>query len=364
MRTPFSSLGGPSSGRNLRGDILFAFGVAIVLALAWVLRDVLVLLYVSAMAAVVLIPVVRAIESIHIRRWHPGRGLAIVIIMVVLLGGITGFLLLTLPPLIRETKTFAHTFPSHTSAFIEKLQHLPILHQLNVEAIEAKVKQDISQHLVLLVSSVGNWAAKIFEIITGIVLTIYFLVEGEHVYRWFLSLVPLGRRERLDDTLQRAATRMGRWLLGQMALMLILGVCSLIVFSAMRLPYAFALALLMGAMNIIPVVGALVSTVVAMLVASSSSIGKVIGVLIFELVYSQIETAFLTPRIMKTRVDLAGTAVLIALLLGASLAGIAGALVAVPSAVLAAVLIDEYVIRPNGAPEEQRELVSSSESRR
>lgn len=348
MTPSLSPREGPAPRRSLRGDILFGFGVAIALALAWLLRDVLGLLYVSAMAAVVLTPVVRAIAQVRVGRWRLGRGFAIVIIMVAVIGGIAGFLILTLPPLIRETKTFAQTFPGHSSAFIDKLQNLPFLHRLNVEAIEAKVKQDIAQHIVLVVSSIGNWAAKIFEIITGIVLTIYFLVEGENVYRWSLSLVPRDRRERLDETLQRAGIRMGRWLLGQLALMLILGVSSAIVFSAMSLPYAFALALLMGATNIIPVIGALVSTVIAMLVAASSSFGKVVGVLAFELVYSQIETAFLTPRIMKAQVDLAGTAVLIALLLGASLAGVAGALVAVPTAVLVAVLVDEYVIRPNG----------------
>ena len=83
-----------------------------------------------------------------------------------------------------------------------------------------------------------------------------------------------------------------------------------------------------------------------MLVAASESWEKVVVILVFELVYSQIENAFLTPRIMKSRVDLAGTAVFIALLLGVSLAGVAGALVAVPTAVLVAVLIDEYVIQP------------------
>jgi predicted PurR-regulated permease PerM len=338
--------------------------VAIALALAWVLRDALVLLYVSAMAAVVLMPVVRAIESIHIRKWHPGRGIAIVVIMVVLLGGMTGFLIVSLPPIIREGNTFVLALPGHTPAFVQKLQQLPFLHDLNFDALEAKLKEDIARHLGTLVSSVGDWAAKLFEIITGIVLTIYFLAEGDHVYHWFLSLVPAARRERLDDALQRAATRMGRWLLGQMALMLIIGCCSAIVFSAMRLHYAFALALLMGAFNIIPVVGALVSTIIAMLVAASSSLGKVIGVLIFELVYSQIENAFLTPRIMRARVDLAGTAVLIALLLGVSLAGVVGALVAVPSAVLIAVLIEEYVIRPAGAPAEHPDLVSSAGPRR
>jgi predicted PurR-regulated permease PerM len=335
--------------RNARGDILFTFAIAIGLYLAWLLRDVLVLLYVSALFAVVLMPVVRGVRRLRIRNWQPSHGMAIVIIMVSLLGGIACFLILTLPPVVRDVTTFVQRMPGRSPAFLARLEHLPLLRHVNFAAVEVKLKQDTAQHVGAFLFSVTNWAAKFFEIITGIVLTIYFLAEGEHVYRWGLSLVPVVRRDRLDETLQRAATRMGRWLLGQLALMLILGVCSGVVFGAFHIRYAFALAVLMGAFNIVPVVGALVSTSIAMLVAASDSWEKVLAVLIFEMIYVQVESAFLVPRIMKTSVDLAGTAVFIALLFGVSLAGPAGALVAVPSAVLIAVLIDEYVIQPGKA---------------
>ena len=338
--------------RNIRGDILFTFGIAIALYLAWMVRDVLVLLYVSALFAVVLLPVVQAVQQLRIGKWRPSHGIAILIISVALIGIIVGFLLLTLPPIAREVKSFVQTIPSRSPGFLDKLQRLPILRDMNFSAVQARVQQETAQHVGAFLTSVSGWAAKFFEIITGIILTVYFLVEGDHVYHWFLSLVPVARRERLDETLQRAAARMGRWLLGQASLMLILGILSAIVFGAMHLRYAFALAVLMGSFNIVPVVGALVSTSIAILVAASDSWGKALGVLIFELIYVQIENAYLTPRIMKTRVDLAGTAVFIALLLGGALAGIAGVLVAVPSAVLVAVLVEEYVIRPaDGAGE-------------
>ncbi len=340
----------PSTNRSVRGHILFAFAIAIALYLAWLLRDVLVLLYVSTLAAIVLMPVVRGVQRLRIGRGHPSHGLAILIIMVVLVGSVTLFLILTLPPVVRDVASFVRTLPGRSPAFLEKIEGLPVLRDMNITVIETKLKQNTAQEMGTFLSSISNWAAKLFEIITGIVLTVYFLAEGEHVYKWFLSLVPPVRRERLDETLRHAAERMGRWLLGQLALMLILGITSGIVFGALHLHYAFALAVLMGAFNIVPVVGALVTTSLAMLVAASESWEKVLGVLIFEMIYLQIENGFLVPRIMRARVDLAGTAVLIALLMGVGLAGIAGALVAVPTAVLVAVLIDEYVIQPADAP--------------
>jgi predicted PurR-regulated permease PerM len=341
----------PSPPRSVRGDILFAFAIAIALYLAWLLRDVLILLYVSALSAVVLMPVVRGVQRFRIGKWHPNHRIAILIIMAALIGSVAFFLILTLPPVAREVASFVKTLPGRSPGYLQKIENLPILRDMNFSILEAKLKQDTAQHAGTFLYSVSNGAAKFFEIITGIVLTIYFLAEGEHVYKWFLSLVPTVRRERLDETLRRAAERMGRWLLGQLALMLILGVSSGIVFGAIHLRYAFALAVLMGAFNIIPVVGALVTTSIAMLVAASESWEKVLAVLVFEIVYLQIENAYLTPRIMKARVDLAGTAVFIALLMGVSLAGVAGALVAVPTAVLVAVLIDEYVIQPANNPQ-------------
>lgn len=334
------------SRRRVRGDILFTFAIAIGLYFAWLVRDVLVLLYVSALFAVVLMPVVRGVRRIRIGTWSPKHGIAILIITVLLIGSIASFLFLTLPPLIHEIAAFVKALPNRSPVFLEKLEHLPMARHIDLSALETKLKQDTAQYVGTFLSSVSGWATRLFDILTGIILTVYFLAEGEHVYKWGLSLVPVDRRPRLDETLQRAAARMGRWLLGQLALMLILGVCSGIVFGSMNLPYAFALAVLMGCFNIVPVVGAFISTSIVMLFAATASWEKVLGVLIFELVYSQIENAFLTPKIMKTSVDLAGAAVLIALLLGGSLAGIVGVLVAVPSAVLAAVLIDEYIIRP------------------
>lgn len=352
MKNEFTQNGAPPAGHSVRGNILFTFGILIALYLVWLLRDVLLLIYVSGLFAVVLLPVVQGIQRLRIGKWRPDHGTAILIIAVLLVGAIAGFLFLTIPPIVREMKSFIQALPGRSPVFFQKLQHLPLLRDIDFAALQNRLKQDTAQHLGTFVSSISDWATKIFEIVTGIILTVYFLAEGDHVYRWFLSMVPMQRRKRLDCTLQRAATRMGRWLLGQLLLMLILGVLSVIVFNAIHLRYAFVLAMLMGAFNIVPFVGAMISTALAMLVAAGDSWEKVLAVLVFELIYAQIENAYLTPRIMQSSVNLAGIAVFIALLLGGGLAGIPGVLVAVPSAVLIAVLIDEYVVLPANIPAE------------
>ncbi len=101
----------------------------------------------------------------------------------------------------------------------------------------------------------------------------------------------------------------------------------------------------MGLFNIIPVAGGVITIALAAGVAALDSWGKLAGVLIFYAIYTQIEQAVLTPRIMKSSVNLMALAVLIALLCGTAVAGVVGALVAVPTAALVAVLMDEYLVQ-------------------
>jgi predicted PurR-regulated permease PerM len=133
---------------------------------------------------------------------------------------------------------------------------------------------------------------------------------------------------------------------------------STITFLVLRVRYAYALGVIMGAFNLVPILGALISVSLALLAAAIDSWGRALGVLIVYLIYSQIENSVLTPRIMQSSVGLSGLAVLIALLLGASLAGVTGALVSVPTAVLVAELLDEYVVKPKIVAPDSSEVES------
>jgi len=180
--------------------------------------------------------------------------------------------------------------------------------------------------------------------VMGIVLTIYFILEGAQAYAWFLAFIPTEQRGRLDGALRRAETRMASWLVGQGSLMLILGAVSTIVYVSLGVRYAYALGFLTGLLNIIPVVGAALCVGLALLVAAIDSWGRVIGVAVFYVIYLNVENSFLVPRIMRSRVNLPGWAILVSLLIGSSLAGVLGAMVSVPTAVLVAVLLDEYLV--------------------
>src|SRR6202034_446494 len=342
-----------------RGIVLFAFGVAIALYLAYLLHDDLVVIYVSALFAVVLMPLVRGVMKLHIGRWHPGRGIAVLSIVLLTAGSLTLFVTVALRPAFKDLREFIRELPQRGPQFFARMQQVPLLHDVDMDALQEKVQDVTANAASYALRFAGNGAALAVRIITGIVLIVYFIIEGDEAYGWFLSLFPVERRLRLDQTLARASVRMGRWLLGQGALMAILGVCSTVVFALLHVRYAYALGVIMGLFNIVPVAGAMVSMSLVVVVASLDSWSRVLGVSIFFLIYLQIENSWLTPRIMKTHVDLAGLTILIALLIGSSLAGIIGAMVAVPTAVLVSVILQEYAVHEEAIIEEPHPVRST-----
>ena len=333
-----------SNTRNLRGDIVFAFLLCLACYLAWLVRDVLMLVYVSALFAVVLSPVVRSTSQFRIGRWQPFKGSAIFFLLLAVAAALIAFGFLALPPVIRDMQKFGSEMPTRLPTLLSKIKTMPFADRLNTDEISSRVQDFASHAATYLLLSIGDWAGKVFNVAMGFILTVYFILEGEGTYRWFLSLFPAEKRDRLDKTLRRAEIRMGKWLVGQGSLMLILGVTSTVVYLALDVRYAYALGVLTGLLNIIPVMGAAICVGLALLVAAIDSWGRVLGIAIFYVIYLQVENSYLTPRIMKNSVGLPGLAILLALLLGSALEGILGAMVSVPTAVLVAELLDEYLV--------------------
>lgn len=334
---------------TVRGYILFTFALALALALAWRLRSVLELVYVSALFAVVLMPIVQNIMSLRVRTWSPSRPIAVVALVVAVFGSLALFLIAGLPPVMHDVQHFAADLPQRIPNIIAHLKHLPMADRFGFDSLAEKGESVISSTAQYLLATAPLWLARIFDLFTAFFLCIYFMLEGEFVYYYLLSFFPAESRERLARTLVVAELRMSRWLIGQGALMLILGLCSTIVFAALHVRYFFLLGVLMGLFNIIPVAGGIITILLAAVVAATDSWAKMAAVLIFYAIYVQIENGFLTPRIMRSRVNIMGLSVLIALLVGAALAGVVGALVAVPTAALIAVIMDEYLVQKDAA---------------
>ena len=333
------------SRAEIRGNILFCIVILLLLALAWTLKHELLILYVSALFAVVLMPAVTRITKLNLRGYHPSRAVAIVLLIIAVAGVLALFFTTGLPPVVRDLRNFSDELPQRIPDIATKIKRIPFANRFGVDTIAQRAVGALDATAGYLFTNVPLWLSHLFDILTATFLCIYFMLEGEHAHRFFLSLFPEPQRLRLRNTLKKAERKVSKWLLGQGTLMLILGVSSIVVFGLLHVRYFVLLGFLMGLFNIIPIAGGVITIILVACVAALDSWTKMFGVLIFYLIYENVESVILIPRIMRSSVNLMGLTVLVALLLGTALAGIVGALVSVPTAALITVLLEEYAVR-------------------
>jgi predicted PurR-regulated permease PerM len=290
-------------------------------------------------------PAVRRIAALDFHGRHASRPAAIFLLIAGVAFIVVIFFIVGLPPVLHDLNLFSAELPKRIPVIVAKLNRLPIANKLGVDAMAQRAESAVTATAGYLVTSLPNWLTHLFDILSALFLCIYFMLEGEHAYRFFLSLFPRAQRLRLDATLKRADQKMSKWLLGQGLLMFCLGLSSTIVFGFLHVRYFILLGFLMGLFNIIPIAGGVFTILLAAGVAALDSWTKMFGVLAFYILYVNLENAYLTPRIMRSSVNLMGLTILVALLLGTALAGIVGALVAVPTAALISVLLDEYAVK-------------------
>ena len=327
-----------SSGRS---QVVFALALLIALALAWFLRDLLLLLYTSALFAALLVPLIERVQSMAIAGRQPNRGQALGIVVGAGLVALAVSLLVILPPLVHETRALLLDWPHRADALLRRLHHYPLFSNLDLATLDAYIRK-------FGMSALG-WGAElangVLDLLTIVLLTSYLLVDQGQVYQYGLSFFPAAQRDRLAKTMYRAHARMNGWLVGQATLALVLGVSSAVAYALLRLNYFYVLALAAGLLNFSPILGPMIAAVLAVVVAGMDSVPKLIGTVAFIIVYQIVENAWLTPRVMRSAVDLPAIAVIVSLAVGGALGGVLGAVVAVPSAALLAEILREYAVQ-------------------
>jgi predicted PurR-regulated permease PerM len=352
--SPLTSNEQPSKSRSLRSDIVFTICLLILLALVWEAREVLLLIFVSALFAVVLTPAIEAVRRIHIGHWWPSQGTAIVIIIMIAFIGFGSFLLFAVPPMYRDLQTAANNLPIRLSELSNKLHMIPFFRKLDLTQLADYVSTGGGGDAYGMFRAI---AEGMFALFSWMILTAYFVLDGQRAFYWFLSFFPEPQRGRLRATMLRADKRIRHWLTGQGLMMLILGVTAGVTFRLMHVKYSLFLGVMAGLLNIVPFAGPFTSFVLSSTVAALDSGTKFLGVVAFYFLYQQFENAYLYPKVMRYSVDLPALAVIVALSIGAALAGVIGALIAVPTAAVLGVLLEEYFVRFHtpGVPHEGHE---------
>jgi predicted PurR-regulated permease PerM len=192
-----------------------------------------------------------------------------------------------------------------------------------------------------VLGAVINVAGGVFGVVTILILTFYMLVESDTIFRRFVRLFPMDQRLRIATVSSDITVKVSAWLGGQLLLGAIIGTTATLGMWLLGMPYFFVLGFIAGIGELIPMVGPILSAIPALMVALTVSPSMALGVGVFFLIQQQFENHLLVPKLMERQVGVSAVTVVIALLIGGSLLGIVGALLAVPTAAVLQVILDE-----------------------
>ena len=320
--------------------------VAALLKLLWIAHQVLTWVVIAVFLALALDPLVNFLMRLGIRR----RGLAIAATFFLLAIVVFALGATFIPTLVGEINDFIDAVPQYVKDLTEGRGRLGFLerdYQIVERVQDAAAKIEISRILGVSGTAVAVTKGVITAIvatITIIVMTFFMLLEGPGWVERFFNELPEESRPRWRRIGRDVYATVGGFVAGAVTIALIAGITTAIVLSILGVSYAFALALLVSFFDLIPLAGATIAAVVVTTVAVLDA-GWTIGLIVLGwfVVYQQLENHVLYPLVYSRTVELSPLVILIAVLIGASVAGVIGALGAIPIAGTIQVLVRDWL---------------------
>jgi predicted PurR-regulated permease PerM len=329
--------------------LTFATVSAVLIAL-WSVINIVILVLMAAVLAIGLDPAVRFIE-----RRGGTRGRAVTMIFLGALSIAILFAWLVIPPLVSQVGQLGDDIPGYVERLSQRDDALGRYFQENdvadkLQKFVKKLPEKITGSFGTIVGVAGKVGSAIFNIVTVAILTIYFMLSLPRMRRTAAIWFAPGMRDRAEDVMDQAISRIGAYVAGILTTASIAGTCALTFFTILGLiglgiPFAVPLAVFSGLLGLIPAVGAYIGAAPAVIVGFFQSGLTGVVVLVYFIVYQQVENYVIQPRIMKNAVNLSPAAVIISTLVFGSLAGFAGAVLALPAAATIKVIIVELFLR-------------------
>jgi predicted PurR-regulated permease PerM len=329
--------------------MLCTVAVIAVLALGWLaiqIRTILLLLVLAVIFAAAIEPLV-----FRLRRAGLGRGQAILTVYLGLVAILGLTIYVVVPQLIGQVSAFDKAIPDifdnlrkqaldMDNAFVRRTSYQSLWRIQNTyERIRSSPQIGQDQALGLATSVVGV----LFTTISLLIISYYWMTEKATIKRVVLGLFPFDKRARAHAIWDEIEFKIGGWTRGQLALMFIIGTFSGIAYYFLDIRFWLPLAIWAGLTEAIPFIGPFIGGGTAALVALASSPEKAIIVIIFAVLLQQLEGAFLVPRVMKNAVGMSPLTVVLSVLIGSTLAGPMGALIAIPIGAAIQVLVSNLL---------------------
>jgi predicted PurR-regulated permease PerM len=330
-------------------------GVAIALTAAtvvllWVLylaRTALLVIYVSTLLAIGFAPLVHLIE--HQQRIPIGsprfpRWLAILAVYLAIVGALIVAGLLVIPPLVSQAADLWTRLPGYLQRAQSFLVDRGFLtHTITLEEAVRSAPGSPGSAVGTVASAFTWTVTAILHVLTVVVLTFYLLLESRAVLAAFVRLFPRDVRPRVMEVSAKVSAKVSAWLGGQLILAGTIGVTAAAGLYLLGVPYFYVLAVIAALGEMVPIIGPLLSAVPAIVVALTVSPRTALLVAIFWIVQQQLENHLLVPRVMARQVGVSPVIVISALLIGGSALGVVGAVLAVPTAAIIQVVIQELL---------------------
>lgn len=295
--------------------IIFTVLLVLGLWLVWFIKDVIFLLFISFILMSAFRPVVD-----RLAQWRIPRVLGILLLYASIIGifsvGIAGII----PSLTAQSTRLIVELPG----VVDRM--LPYW-DIDVAAITRQVAPISENVLRVTLGIFSNFIA----IITVMAFTFYFLMERRYTENFLRDMVGSAAATRIMDVIRAIEKRLGAWVGGQLLLMLVIGILVYIGLTFLRVEFAIPLAILAGLLEIVPLIGPIISAVPAILVAFAGSPLLALSVVALYVIVQQLENNFLVPMVMRRSVGLSPIVTILALMIGGRLAGVTGAVLAIPA---------------------------------
>lgn len=291
-------------------------------------REILYLLFIAFLLMTALRPMVDKLEYIKIPRI-----LAIILVYAIVFGvlgvGIGG----SIPALASQTAKLIHELPAVVSRVLPEWN-------IDARAISQQIAP-ISENIVRVTVSIFS---NVVTTVTVLVFSFYFLLEHKYLRTFVADTAGQAAASRLMYFLEQLERRLGAWVNGQILLMFTIGLSVYLGLEfVLKLDFALPLAILAGLLEIVPFVGPILSAVPAVLLALATSPFYAASVIALYFIVQQVENNVLVPIIMKKSVGLSPLITIVSLMVGSKLAGVVGAILAVPIFLMGQVLVETWL---------------------
>lgn len=325
--------------------LAITFGFILALAFIWLTRQVWILIIVSAFLAIALNPPVSKLASRLPKRSRAlATGLAYVVVV-----SLIGLLISSIaPPLARQGQQLARELPNQIDQLQTADSGVAKLTRRWGIADDLKLSKDqivegVSKARSPFFNAVQGIFSSIAKVLAVFVMTFMMLVEGPKWLESFWTLQPQGKEKHRKELAQRMYGVITSYVNGQLTIAFLLGLFSFLMLSMVHVNYALPLAAIVGLLGLIPLIGNPIGALILVLVGLFHSISAGVILLVAFVLYQQFENYVLHPFIQSRKVEISPLTVFIAAIFGINVAGLLGALLAIPIAACARILLKDYI---------------------